>query len=69
MSPKIIKLMKILNINQQLFHYFFKVGQAIIASNIELDAPKHIFLMIFMLLDRRNPNSFFKVLLFLLLLF
>jgi histone-lysine N-methyltransferase SETD3 len=29
-------------------------------SRVELDAPKHIFLMIFMLVDRRNPNSFFK---------
>lgn len=36
------------------------VGRAIIASNIDLDAPKHIFLMIFMLLDRKNPHSFFK---------
>ena len=29
-------------------------------SNVELDAPKHIFLMVFMLIDRKNPNSFFK---------
>jgi len=36
------------------------IGRQILASNIELDAPKHIFLMIFMLLDRRNPHSFFK---------
>jgi histone-lysine N-methyltransferase SETD3 len=36
------------------------IGKAILASNIELDAPKHIFLMIFMLVDRKNPNSFFK---------
>jgi protein-histidine N-methyltransferase len=28
-------------------------------SSIELDAPKHIFLMVFMLLDRKNPSSFF----------
>jgi histone-lysine N-methyltransferase SETD3 len=35
------------------------VGQAILDSNIELDAPKHIFLMIFMLIDRKNPSSFF----------
>lgn len=36
------------------------IGKAIIESNIELDAPKHIFLMIFMLIDRKNSNSFFK---------
>ena len=36
------------------------IGRAILASNIDLDAPKHIFLMIFMLIDRKNPNSFFK---------
>lgn len=36
------------------------IGRAILSSNIELDAPKHIFLMIFMLLDRKNPSSFFK---------
>ena len=37
-----------------------QIGRAILDSNIELDAPKHIFLMIFMLLDRQNPRSFFK---------
>jgi protein-histidine N-methyltransferase len=37
-----------------------QIGRLILESNIELDAPKHIFLMIFMLLDRRNPRSFFK---------
>lgn len=36
------------------------VGQKILQSNISLDAPKHIFLMLFMLIDRQNPNSFFK---------
>lgn len=36
------------------------IGRAILLSNIELDAPKHIFLMIFMLVDRKNPNSFFR---------
>ncbi len=36
------------------------IGRAILTSNIELDAPKHIFLMIFMLIDRKNPKSFFK---------
>mmetsp|Transcript_938 Transcript_938/g.1573 ORF Transcript_938/g.1573 Transcript_938/m.1573 type:complete len:521 (+) Transcript_938:184-1746(+) len=35
------------------------VGKAILSSRIELDAPKHIFLMIFMLLDRKKPDSFF----------
>ena len=30
------------------------------SSNIELDAPKHIFLMVFMLLDMKNPASFFR---------
>lgn len=32
-----------------------------LASNLPLDAPKHIFLMLFMLTDRRDPTSFFKV--------
>ena len=36
------------------------IGRAILASNIELDAPKHIFLMVFVLLDRKNPSSFFR---------
>ena len=36
------------------------VGQAILSSGVELDAPKHIFLMLFMLLDRKKPDSFFK---------
>eukprot|EP01035_Chromulina_nebulosa_P020227 gene20227-26257_t len=36
------------------------IGRSILLSNIELDAPKHIFLMIFMLIDSKNPNSFFK---------
>lgn len=36
------------------------IGKAIISSNIELDAPKHIFLMVYMLIDMKNPNSFFK---------
>lgn len=36
------------------------VGQAIISANLDLDAPKHIFLMVFMLIDRKDPNSFFK---------
>jgi histone-lysine N-methyltransferase SETD3 len=37
------------------------VGRRIIETGVELDAPKHIFLMIFMLIDRKNPMSFFKV--------
>ncbi|KAJ1430215.1 hypothetical protein B484DRAFT_396031 [Ochromonadaceae sp. CCMP2298] len=36
------------------------VGKAILSSRIELDAPKHIFLMIFMLLDRKKADSFFQ---------
>jgi len=36
------------------------IGRSILLSNIELDAPKHIFLMVFMLIDSKNPNSFFK---------
>ena len=36
------------------------IGRAIINANIELDAPKHIFIMIFMLIDRLDPTSFFK---------
>jgi len=36
------------------------IGRAIINANIELDAPKHIFIMVFMLMDRKNPESFFK---------
>lgn len=35
------------------------VGRLILASNIDLDAPKHIFLMLFMLIDKKNPDSFF----------
>ena len=36
------------------------IGKAIIRANIDLDAPKHIFLMLYMLIDRKNPRSFFK---------
>jgi len=39
-----------------------EIGKAVLASNLPLDAPKHIFLMLFMLTDRHNPSSFFKVL-------
>ena len=37
-----------------------EIGSAILKANIELDAPKHVFLMVFLLVDRRDPNSFFK---------
>lgn len=37
-----------------------QIGRAVIASNLPLDAPKHIFLMLFMLTDRRDPASFFQ---------
>jgi len=36
------------------------IGEAILKSDIDLDAPKHVFLMVFLLMDRRDPNSFFK---------
>ena len=36
------------------------IGKIIMASNIDLDAPKHIYLMMFILVDRLNPDSFFK---------
>lgn len=37
------------------------IGQAIIAADLDLDAPKHIFLMIYMLWDRKvhGESSFF----------
>ena len=37
------------------------IGQAILDSDLDLDAPKHIFLMIYLLWDRKvnGPNSFF----------
>mmetsp|Transcript_16561 Transcript_16561/g.25875 ORF Transcript_16561/g.25875 Transcript_16561/m.25875 type:complete len:552 (-) Transcript_16561:189-1844(-) len=37
-----------------------EIGQAILSSELDLDAPKHVFLMIFLLMDRRDPESFFK---------
>jgi hypothetical protein len=36
------------------------IGQQILHADLDLDAPKHIFLMIYVLQDRRNPESFFK---------
>ena len=37
------------------------IGQAILHADLDLDAPKHIFLMIYLLWDRKvnGPNSFF----------
>ena len=37
-----------------------QIGRAILASGVDLDAPKHIFLMLFMLVDRKDPRSFFR---------
>ncbi|GMH52134.1 hypothetical protein TrST_g4232 [Triparma strigata] len=36
------------------------IGQAILRNNLDLDAPKHVFLMVFILKDRKDSNSFFK---------
>jgi len=36
------------------------IGRVITSSNIDLDAPKHIYLMLFILIDRKRPDSFFK---------
>jgi histone-lysine N-methyltransferase SETD3 len=36
------------------------VGKQVLNSNIELDAPKHIFIMLFILIDRIKPDSFFR---------
>ena len=36
------------------------VGRAVLEAGLELDAPKHIFLMLFLLLDRCNSDSFFR---------
>ena len=35
------------------------VGRAVLEAELELDAPKHVFLMLFVLLDRRDTRSFF----------
>jgi histone-lysine N-methyltransferase SETD3 len=39
-----------------------EIGQIILQSDLDLDAPKHIFLMIYLLWDRKvnGENSFFK---------
>jgi histone-lysine N-methyltransferase SETD3 len=36
------------------------LGQTISLANLDLDAPKHVYLMLFLLQDRKNPDSFFK---------
>lgn len=36
------------------------MGQAVLASDVSFDAPKHIFLMLFILTDMRRPDSFFR---------
>lgn len=38
-----------------------QVGRVILDSDLDLDAPKHIMLMLFLLVDRKKPDSFFKV--------
>jgi hypothetical protein len=32
------------------------VGRAVLAADLEMDAPKHVFLMLFMLVDKRDPR-------------
>lgn len=36
------------------------VGQAVLTSGVCFDAPKHIFLMLFILTDMKRPETFFK---------
>ena len=36
------------------------VGRVVLAADLEMDAPKHVYLMLFMLTDRLNPKSHFK---------
>jgi histone-lysine N-methyltransferase SETD3 len=36
------------------------IGRLISAANLDLDAPKHVYLMIYLLCDRLSPTSFFK---------
>ncbi len=43
-----------------MYFSLHQIGRAILKSRIDLDAPKHIFLMVFMLVDRKDPHSFFK---------
>lgn len=37
-----------------------EVGRAVLEADLELDAPKHVFLMLFVLTDRKRPESRFK---------
>ena len=37
-----------------------EIGRQLLSADLDLDAPKHIYLMIYILQDRLNPNSFFK---------
>jgi histone-lysine N-methyltransferase SETD3 len=37
-----------------------EIGRQILNADLDLDAPKHVYLMIYILQDRLNPNSFFK---------
>jgi histone-lysine N-methyltransferase SETD3 len=36
------------------------IGRILMTQSIPLDAPKHIYLMLFMLIDRKREDSFFK---------
>lgn len=36
------------------------VGQAVLASGVSFDAPKHIFLMLFILTDMKRLDTFFR---------
>ena len=36
------------------------VGQAVLTSGVSFDAPKHIFLMLFILTDMKRPDTFFR---------
>ncbi|KAJ1451368.1 hypothetical protein M885DRAFT_499616 [Pelagophyceae sp. CCMP2097] len=35
-------------------------GRAVLDAELDLDAPKHVFLMLFLLVDRKDPASFFS---------
>ena len=47
-------------VSAYILNVSFQIGKMILSSGIDLDAPKHIFLMIFILVDRKNPQSFFR---------
>lgn len=36
------------------------VGLAVLSSGVSFDAPKHIFLMLFLLTDMKQPDTFFR---------